>query len=116
MDTDTEFEGGEDVPMSNKQYTSAMEELLSEDNMDNLSRTVSGVLEFLTVRASVEGPYYILADGGVAVTVFAANDDVQRVIDSLPDHVKPWEDMSDEEEGDFLNNADTGDEQDDGAK
>ena len=92
---------------------SAMQELLTEGNMDDLSRTISGVLEFLTVRASVEGPYYILADGGVAVTIFAANDDVQRVIDTLPDHVKPWEDMSNLEEDDFLTDADPGDEQDD---
>ena len=113
MDTDTEFTGGEDVPMTDKQYATAMEELLTEKNMDDLGRTISGALEFLTVRASVEGPYYILADGGVAVTVLAANADVQRVIDSLPDHVKAWEDMSNEEEDDFLTNADPGDEQDD---
>ena len=95
---------------------SAMQELLTEGNMDDLSRTISGVLEFLTVRASVEGPYYILADGGVAVTIFAANDDVQRVIDTLPDHVKAWEDMSNPEEEDFLSDADPGDEQDDKAE
>ena len=103
----------EDTVVDEAEPISAMQELLTEGNMEDLSRTISGVLEFLTVRASVEGPYYILADGGVAVTIFAANDDVQRVIDTLPEHVKPWEDMSNPEEDDFLSNADPGDEQDD---
>ena len=103
----------EDTVVDEATTMTAMQELLTEGNMDDLSRTISGVLEFLTVRATVEGPYYILADGGVAVTVFAANDDVQRVIDMLPDHVKAWEDMSNLEEDDFLTDADPGDEQDD---
>lgn len=106
----------EDTVVDEAAPITAMQELLTEGNMEDLSRTISGVLEFLTVRASVEGPYYILADGGVAVTIFAANDDVQRVIDTLPDHVKPWEDMSNPEEDDFLSNADPGDEQDDKAE
>jgi hypothetical protein len=90
---------------------SAMEDLLADNDMTDLSRVVSGVLEFLTVRASVDGPYYILADGGVAVTVFGANDDVQRIIEALPDHVRAWEDLDAAEDVDFLTDTDPGDEQ-----
>lgn len=101
--------------MTNEKTTSedksAMEDLLSANDMNDLARVVSGVLEFLTVRASVDGPYYILADGGVAVTVFGANDDVQRIIDALPEHVRAWEDIESPENLDFLTDADPGDEQ-----
>jgi hypothetical protein len=90
---------------------SAMETLLTNTDTTDLARVVSGVLEFLTVRASVDGPYYILADGGVAVTVFGANDDVQRIIDVLPEHVKAWEDLDSAEDVDFLTDTDPGDEQ-----
>jgi len=90
---------------------SAMEDLLTDNDMTDLARVVSGVLEFLTVRASVDGPYYILADGGVAVTVFGANDDVQRIIEVLPDHVRAWENLESAEDVEFLTDTDPGDEQ-----
>jgi hypothetical protein len=90
---------------------SALEELLAATEVTDLARIVSGVLEFLTVRASVDGPYYILADGGVAVTVFGANDDVQRIIEALPDHVRAWEDLDAAEDVEFLTDTDPGDEQ-----
>ena len=90
---------------------SAMEELLASGDVNALSRVISGVLEFLTVRATVDGPYYILADDGVAVTVIAANDDVQRVVDALPEHVKSWADLEADVEDEFLTDTDPGDEQ-----
>jgi hypothetical protein len=95
---------------------SALEELLAATEVTDLARIVSGVLEFLTVRASVDGPYYILADGGVAVTVFGANDDVQRIIEALPDHVRAWEDLDAAEDVEFLTDTDPGDEQADDAE
>jgi len=95
---------------------SALEELLAATEVTDLARIVSGVLEFLTVRASVDGPYYILADGGVAVTVFGANDDVQRIVDALPDHVRAWEDLDAAEDVEFLTDTDPGDEQADDAE
>ena len=101
----------EDTVVDEATPITAMQELLTEGNMEDLSRTISGVLEFLTVRASVEGPYYILADGGVAVTVFGANDDVQRIIEVLPDHVRAWENLESAEDVEFLTDTDPGDEQ-----
>ena len=90
---------------------SAMEELLASGDVNALSRVISGVLEFLTVRATVDGPYYILADGNVAITVIAANDDVQRIVDALPEHVKSWADLEASTGEEFLTNTDPGDEQ-----
>jgi hypothetical protein len=109
----TNEETTEDTTSTEK---SALEELLSATEVTDLARIVSGVLEFLTVRASVDGPYYILADGGVAVTVFGANDDVQRIVDALPDHVRAWEDLDAAEDVEFLTDTDPGDEQADDAE
>ena len=106
----------EETEITAEEYDTAMEKLLNETNMDDLGSTISGVLEFLTVRASVDGPYYILADGGVAVTVFGANDDVQRIVDALPDHVRAWEDLDAAEDVEFLTDTDPGDEQADDAE
>jgi hypothetical protein len=39
---------------------------------------ISGVLEFLTMRALHEGPYYIMTDNKEAITVFAANKDAAK--------------------------------------
>ena len=59
---DTEFEGGEDVPMPDAEYATAMEELLNESTAEQLGKTISGVLEFLTMRAYHQGPFYMMTD------------------------------------------------------
>jgi len=110
MNTDTEFEGGEDVPMTEKQYATAMEELLNETTMDDLGKTISGVLEFLTMRAFHEGPYYIMTDDEEAITVLATGDSAAALKSVLPHNFKPWDEV---DEPEVITNRDTGDEQDD---
>jgi hypothetical protein len=111
---DTEFEGGEDVPMTDEQYNTAMEELLNENSMQEVGQMISGVLEFLTAKALHDGPYYIETDNKEAITVFAANEDAIALKEVLPDNVTSWEDevksMS------VITDRDTGDEQDGDAK
>jgi len=94
----------------NTEYTSAMHELVSTTNEDSLGRTIAGVLEFLTARAILDGPYYITTDDGEAIAVFAANEATKTLLELLPENYKTWEDDMDEPE--FLTNADPGDEQD----
>jgi len=110
MNTDTEFEGGEDVPMTEKQYATAMEELLNETTMDDLGKTISGVLEFLTMRAFHEGPYYIMTDDEEAITVLATGDSAAALKSVLPHNFKPWDEV---DEPEVITDRDTGDEQDD---
>lgn len=102
-----EWQGG-DAEMPEAEYRSAMEELFATIEEDALSMVISGVLEFLTVKAVIEGPYYIMTDDKQAVTVFAANDDAKVLVDNLPKNFVSWEDEVDE----FITNADPGDEQD----
>lgn len=101
---ETEVEVNEDLP-------TAMEELLTDATMDQLGRTISGVLEFLTHRALQEGSFYIMTDNKEAITVFGAGDDAITLRDSLPENIKSWEDQVAEAE--FITDRDTGDEQDD---
>lgn len=101
-----EWQGEED--MSDAEYETAMEELLMTVDEEQLGRTVSGVLEFLTVKAIVEGPYYILTEEKDAVTIFAANTAVDEILSALPDYVKPF----DETIPPFETDTDPGDEQD----
>jgi hypothetical protein len=105
-----EWQGEE---MTDEEYQSAMEELLTTVDEDNLGRVVSGVLEFLTVKAIFEGPYYILTENKDAVTVFAANETVKDVLESLPDSVRPFDEGM--EVPPFETNSDPGDEQDEPA-
>ena len=106
----TEFEGGEDVAMTEKQYATAMEELLNETTMDDLGKTISGVLEFLTMRAFHEGPYYIMTDDEEAITVLATGDSAAALKSVLPHNFKPWDEV---DEPEVITDRDTGDEQDD---
>ncbi len=72
------------------EYASAMHELLSTVEEEDLAKTISGVLEFLTMRATMDGGYFIMTDDESAITVFAANEDVKALRDSLPKHFKDW--------------------------
>jgi len=106
---DAEWEGGEDVPMTEKEYATAMEELLNETTMEDLGKTISGVLEFLTMRAFHEGPYYIMTDDEEAITVLATGDSATALKSVLPDNFKPWDEV---DEPEVITDRDTGDEQD----
>lgn len=120
-DNVVEFTGewqGEVPPeeMSEEAYESAMHELLSEVAEDQLGRVIAGVLEFLTMRAIMDGPFYILTDDEKAITVFAANEDASALRDALPEHFKSWEDELDEQDiPPFDTDRDPGDEQDEPA-
>ena len=110
----SEWQGSDEpVEMTEAEYDTAMTELLSQVNLDELGRTISGVLEFLTMRAIHDGPFYIQTDDKQAIAVFAANEDAQTLFDALPKHFKNWEDeMETPDEPDFLTDRDPGDEQD----
>lgn len=108
-----EWQGDEATDMSEAEYESAMEELLMTVDEEQLGRTVSGVLEFLTVKAIVEGPYYILTEDKDAITVLAANSAVDEVLASLPESVRPFDETV--EVPPFDTNSDPGDEQDEPA-
>jgi len=113
-DNIVEFTGewqGNDTEMTQAEYETAMEELLMAFEEEELSRIVSGVLEFLTVKAIIDGPYYIMTENKDAVTVFAANSAVDELLNSLPESVKPF----DTEIPPFDTNSDPGDEQDEPA-
>jgi hypothetical protein len=88
----------------------ALMRLLAISEPEELGLTISGVLEFLTMRALLDGPYYIQTDDKLAITVFAANDEAKSLEEMLPDTYKSWEEGVDEP--DFLTNVDLGDEQD----
>ena len=107
---DAEWEGGEDVSMTDTEYATAMESLLNENTMEEVGQMISGVLEFLTAKAVHDGPYYIETDNKEAITVFAANKDAITLKESLPDKFKMWDE---EDEPEAITDRDTGDEQDD---
>jgi len=112
-DNVVEFTGewqGDDIDMSEAEYESAMEELLMTMDEEQLGRTVSGVLEFLTVKAIIDGPYYILTENKDAVTILAANSAVDEVLALLPKSVRPFDEAI--EVPPFKTNSDPGDEQD----
>jgi len=111
-DNVVEFTGewqGDDTEMNDTEYRTAMEELFATIDEDSLSMVISGVLEFLTVKAVIEGPYYIMTDDKQAVTVFAANEDAETLVNTLPENFTSWEDEEQAEE--FISNTDPGDEQ-----
>jgi hypothetical protein len=100
--------------MSEEEFNSALEELLATTNEEMLGRTIAGVLEFLTVRAIVDGPFYLLTDDEKAITVVAADEAAQEVKNALPENIKSWDEYEDDNVT-YLNNVDPGDEQDEPA-
>jgi hypothetical protein len=110
----TEFEGGEDVPTPDKEYATAMEQLLNESTAEQFGMTISGVLEFLTLKAFHEGPYYIMTDDEDAITVLATGDSAKALRAVLPDGFLNWDERGSEDvEAEVITDRDTGDEQDD---
>lgn len=106
-------EPSDEDEMTPEEYESAMHELLSAVDEERLGRTIAGVLEFLTMRAVHDGPFYIMTDDEQAITVFAANKDCANLRDALPEYFKSWDDpLSEAEVIPFDTNRDPGDEQD----
>ena len=106
----------EDNEMEETTEDTALEQLLKETPTEDLGRVVSGVLEFLTVRAWADGSYYIMTDDKQALTVIATQDDVQLILDNLPDTILSWEELEAKVQAEFLTNTDPGDEQDGGTE
>lgn len=78
---------------------------------------ISGVLEFLTVRAALDAPFFIYADNKESIVVIAAGEDVAPIAENLPDNFKNWDDELDEAPTvdnvvPFNTDSDPGDEQD----
>jgi hypothetical protein len=103
-----EYDMSDDTP----EFASAVEELIATHTEETLGMTIAGVLEFLTIQAVVNGPYYITTEDKQALTVVAANEDAEALISVLPSNFKSWDD---EDEPTFISDADPGDEQDEPA-
>ena len=87
----------------------ALELLVQDNTLEDLSVTISGVLEFLTLRALHGGPYFIRTEDSRAIAVFATDEDAMKILEILPSNVKSWEDT--DEVPPFDTNTDPGDEQ-----
>jgi hypothetical protein len=94
-----------------------MEQLImdSEGDPNLIGQQISGVLEFLTIRAVIDKPYMILTEDETGMVLIAAGDAVTEIREALKDiTIKNWEDPLDEE-ATFLTDQDPGDEQDEPA-
>lgn len=105
-----------------EQELSPMEKMLAECEGDGMliGERVAGVLEFLTVRAVIDGPFYIFTDNEDAMTLIAAGDVTDVIKASLNEiPIKRWEDeldiQQDAEILPFIADSDPGDEQDEPA-
>ena len=104
--------------MSTEDTTTPMQRLVEscDGDVDLVGDRISGVLEFLTVRAALDAPFYIYADNKQSIVVIAANEDVEPIVEMLPEHFKNWDDPLDTVDEDippFDTNRDPGDEQED---
>lgn len=97
------------TPEKVEEMPTALNALLMGHTMEDIGLTISGVLEFLTLRALHDGPFYILTEDKRAITVFACDDDTISLLDALPNNFKSWDE--DSEVPPFDTNSDPGDEQ-----
>mgnify|MGYP003333869993 FL=1 len=79
------------------------------EDPEALWHRISGGLEFLTLRALNNGPFYIEDENQTAVIVFAVHEDAKAVKDTLPENVRSFADDVEP----FTTNSDPGDEQPD---
>lgn len=88
--------------------------MLEETNgdLDLVWQRIAGGLEFLILRAALDGPFYMTSETGNALIVFAADDEARSLREMIPAHYKDFEDPIDEAP-DFATNQDPGDEQPD---
>lgn len=107
-----------DVPAEDAPKETPMHRLIDscEGNIDTVGDRISGVLEFLTVRAALDAPFVIYADNKESIVVIAAGEDVKSIEEHLPENFKTWDDELDTvpttpEVETFLANTDSGDEQ-----
>lgn len=102
--------------MTEEEYQTAMEELLNQVDLDNLGRTIAGVLELLLGRAVNDGPFYLLTDNEDGITIVAANEDANTIRALMPENFKAWDELSPQDDTPpFDTNTDPGDEQDEPA-
>jgi hypothetical protein len=91
-----------------------LEKMLIECDGDPvlLGERISAVLEFLTLRAVADGPFYIFTDNEDALVLFAAENMAKHIRERLDGiDIKRWEDELSPEANDFLSDRDPGDEQ-----
>lgn len=98
---------------------SALEKFMLETGGDEtiIGERIAAVLEFLTIRAVMDGPYYITTDDAKALVIFAVDEQAEKIRDSIPEDIilKSWDDPMDAESDTFLSDTDPGDEQDEPA-
>lgn len=101
-----------DTNVIDNEETTPLQRMIAECGADEvlIGERISAVLEFLTMRAVLDAPFTIFTDDKQAVAIFAANDDVAKIVETLPDNVKEWDSFVESDE--FTTNADPGDEQD----
>jgi len=83
----------------NQQNNTPMRRLMraTEGQPEALADIIAGVLEYLSTRAAIDAPFKVVAEDGQAIVVVAANDDVEPVLNGLPDNVRNWNDPLDPE-------------------
>ena len=95
---------------------SALEKFLIETGGDEtlIGERIAAVLEFLTIRAVMDGPYYVSTDDDKALVIFAVDEQAEKIRNSIPEDIvlKSWDDPMDAETETFLTDTDPGDEQD----
>jgi hypothetical protein len=107
--------------MENVEDISPMQKMILDagGDVEVLGERIAGVLEFLTVRAVVDAPFYIFTDDEQALVLVAAGDVVSDIRDALVNlTIKRWEDELSEDTDNvipFDTNTDPGDEQDEPA-
>jgi hypothetical protein len=79
-------------------------------DLDLVWQRITGGLEFLILRAVMDGPFYMQSEAGNALIVFASDDEAQELFKNLPEHYKNFEDPLDSAE--VITDRDPGDEQD----
>jgi hypothetical protein len=91
----------------------------ADGDVDLIGEQIAGVLEFLTVRAVMDAPFYIFTEDEEAMVLVAAGEQTQEIVGRLSGmEIKRWEDDLDETPDNvipFERDVDPGDEQDESA-
>ena len=104
-----------EADFTQKEDKTALEQMLMSTPVEELSLTIAGVLEFLTLRALHDGPFYIETDDRMAISVLATGEDADALRSVMPENFKSWEQLDQDTEEEFTSHSDPGDEQDEPA-
>lgn len=84
-------------------------------DIDLVWQRITGGLEFLILRAVMDGPFYMMSENENALIVFAADDEAKSLYKNLPEHYKNFEEPLEGDPmrvEDPISDRDPGDEQD----